>query len=78
VLEPSKLGLREGGGGMNRWTLNPNRYLWSNHGTWWMRVQPYDPAKTERVALNLKTRDIEEARRKRDEAIASKGWRLAR
>jgi hypothetical protein len=43
-----------------------------------MRVQPYDVAKTERVALNLKTRDIEEARRKRDEAIASNGWRLAR
>jgi hypothetical protein len=62
----------------NRWTFNPNRYLWSNHGTWWMRVQPYDPAKTERVALNLKTRDIEEARRKRDEAIANNGWRLAR
>ena len=43
-----------------------------------MRVQPYDPVKTERLAFNLKTRDLEEARRKRDQAIANNGWRLAR
>jgi hypothetical protein len=43
-----------------------------------MRVQPYDPAKTERLAFNMKTRDLEEARRKRDEMIAVNGWRFAR
>jgi hypothetical protein len=43
-----------------------------------MRVQPYDPAKTERLAFNMKTRDIEEARKRRDEMIASNGWRFAR
>jgi len=30
------------------------------------------------VALNLKTRDLEEARKRRDEMIASNGWRFAR
>jgi hypothetical protein len=43
-----------------------------------MRVQPYDPVKTERLAFNMKTRDLEEARRKRDEMIARNGWRFAR
>lgn len=60
------------------WGWHPNKYLWNNNGTWWMRVQPYNPQRTERMTFNLKTRDIEEARRKRDEAIANNGWRLAR
>lgn len=60
------------------WGNGPNKYLWRNGKRWWMRVQPYDPAKTERLAFNLKTRDLEEARKRRDEMIASNGWRLAR
>ena len=60
------------------WGYNPNKYLFRNGKGWWMRVQPYDPAKTERFAFNMKTRDIEEARRRRDEMIASNGWRFAR
>jgi hypothetical protein len=60
------------------WGYNPNKYLFRNGKGWWMRVQPYDPTKTERLAFNMKTRDIEEARRKRDEMIASNGWRFAR
>ena len=63
---------------MNSWSNNPNRYLWQNGKGWWMRVQPYNPTKTERLTFNLKTRDLEEARRKRDEMIASNGWRFAR
>jgi hypothetical protein len=43
-----------------------------------MRVQPYDPVKTERLAFNLKTRDIEEARKRRDEMIAVNEWRFSR
>lgn len=62
----------------SRWEPNPNRYLWRNGPTWWMRVQPYNPQRTERLTFNLKTRDLEEARRKRDEMIASNGWRFAR
>jgi hypothetical protein len=60
------------------WGYNPNKYLFRNGKGWWMRVQPYDPAKTERLAFNMKTRDIEEARKRRDEMIASNGWRFAR
>ena len=60
------------------WGSNPNKHLFRNGNGWWMRVQPYDPAKTERLAFNLKTRDLEEARRKRDEMIASNGWRFSR
>jgi len=60
------------------WGQNPNKYLWRNGNGWWMRVQPYNPQRTERLTFNLKTRDLEEARRKRDEMIASNGWRFAR
>ena len=57
---------------------NPNKYLWKNGNQWWMRVQPYDPNKTERLTFNLKTRDIEQARRLRDELIATNNWKLVR
>jgi hypothetical protein len=43
-----------------------------------MRVQPYDPAKTERLAFNMKTRDLEEARKRRAEMIAVNQWRFSR
>ena len=55
----------------NRWHVHPNRMLWNNNGTWWMRWTPWHPHKTERQTLNLKTRDVNEARRKRDEIVAS-------
>ena len=60
------------------WGQNPNKYLWQNHGHWWMRVSPYNPQRTERLTFNLKTRDLEQARKRRDEMIASNGWRFAR
>jgi hypothetical protein len=60
------------------WGRNPNKYLWRNGTTWWMRVQPYDPVKTERLAFNLKTRDLEEARKRRDEMVAVNEWRFSR
>ena len=60
------------------WGSNPNKYLFRNGNGWWMRVQPYDPVKTERLAFNLKTRDIEEARKRRDEMIAVNGWEFLR
>jgi hypothetical protein len=31
-----------------------------------MKYSPYDPVYTERVNINLKTRDLEEARQRRD------------
>ena len=60
------------------WGSNPNKYLFRNGNGWWMRVQPYDPVKTERLAFNLKTRDLEEARNRRDEMIAVNKWSFSR
>jgi len=60
------------------WGYNSNKHLWNNHGTWWMRVQPYDHVKAERLTFNLKTRDLEEARKRRDELIAVNKWRFSR
>jgi hypothetical protein len=48
---------------------NPKRLLWLNNGWWWMRWQPFHPQITERMAINLKTKEFEEAQRKRDEII---------
>jgi len=60
------------------WGSNPNKYLFRNGNGWWMRVQPYDPIKAERLTFNLKTRDLEEARKRRDEMIAVNEWRFSR
>ena len=60
------------------WGSNPNKYLFRNGNGWWLRVQPYNPTKTERLAFSLKTRDLEEARRRRDEMIAVNEWRFSR
>jgi len=48
-----------------------DKFLWKNNGSgYWMRLRPYDPAiKRKRLTWNLKTHDIEEARRRRDEIM---------
>lgn len=58
----------------SRYLPNENRNLWNNNGWWWMAITPWHPLKTERVRLNLKTKDVTEARIRRDEIIAQKGW----
>lgn len=60
------------------WGNSPHKYLWKNGRQWWMRVQPYDPVKAERLAFNLKTEDLEEARRRRDELLAVNNWKFTR
>jgi len=48
-------------------TYGPNHHLWNNHGTWWFHGTFHKPEGTkERVRLNLRTRDLAEARLKRD------------
>ena len=48
-------------------TDGPNHHLWNNHGTWWFHGTFHKPEGTkERVRLNLRTRDLAEARLKRD------------
>jgi hypothetical protein len=56
----------------NRWQPNPDRFIWNNNGTYWLRWTPYDPVyKQARMAASLGTADLEEARRKRDEIVAN-------
>jgi hypothetical protein len=49
---------------------NPNHHLWNNHGTWFVHyvIHPTPPTK-ERVRRSLGTKDVEEARRLRDQIL---------
>ena len=54
----------------NPWEPHPDRLIWNNNGTYWMRWAPFDPIiKHPRIAASLNTKDIEEARRRRDAFI---------
>jgi hypothetical protein len=56
----------------SRWQPNPDRFIWNNNGTYWLRWTPYDAVyKQARVAASLGMADLEEARRKRDEIVAN-------
>ena len=51
---------------------NPNHHLWNNHGTWYIHYTIHPDAWTaHRVRRSLKTRDLEEARRRRDAFLGS-------
>lgn len=46
---------------------NPNNHLWNNNGTWWVHYTEHLPDWTKRrVRRSLGTRDVTEARRRRD------------
>jgi hypothetical protein len=46
---------------------NPNHHLWNNHGIWFLHYTCYPtPVTKERVRRSLRTRCLEEARRRRD------------
>lgn len=61
------------------WGYNPNKYIWNNNGTYWLKCTPFDPVmKLRPVVRSLKTRDVEEARKRRDEMIAVNQWRFSR
>jgi len=51
---------------------NPNHHLWNNHGTWFIHyvVHP-TPITKERVRRSLGTRDLNEARARRDALLYS-------
>jgi hypothetical protein len=53
-------------------TSNPDHNLWNNNGTWWCRYTIHRPDYTkERIARSLHTRDLNEARRRRDQLMQS-------
>jgi len=47
---------------------NENHHLWNNNGTWYIAYTIHPtPATAKRIRRSLKTKDLEEARRLRDE-----------
>ena len=46
---------------------NPNHHIWNNNGTWWIHYTVYPtPVTAERRRESLHTKDLGEARAKRD------------
>ena len=60
---------------------NRNHHLWNNNGTWWIHYTVYpSPITAERRRCSLRTKDVIEARDKRDqyfEKILGKDSRIA-
>lgn len=53
-------------------TDNPDHHLWNNRGTWWCHFTVHHSDYTsERLRVSLKTSDLETARTRRDELLAS-------
>lgn len=49
-----------------------NHHLWNNHGTWWFHGTFHLPdGSAQRVRTNLRTRCVDEARRRRDRIIGT-------
>lgn len=50
---------------------NPDHHLWNNRGTWWCHFTLHRPDYTaERVRVSLRTRELAEARDRRDALLA--------
>jgi hypothetical protein len=48
--------------------LNPNHHLWNNNGTWFVHFVTHpSPITKERVRRSLNTKNVVEARKRRDE-----------
>ena len=45
---------------------NENHHIWNNNGTWWIHYVVYDTATAVRVRRSLKTKNLRQARKKRD------------
>ena len=51
---------------------NLNHHLWNNNGTWWIHYTVYPtPVTVERIRRSLKTKILEEARKRRDKILNS-------
>ena len=49
---------------------NPDHHIWNNNGTWWFHCTFHTGNRKRRCRTSLKTRDVVEARRRRDVLIA--------
>ena len=53
-----------------RSTGGENHHIWNNNGTWWVHYTVHLPDYTaRRVRRSLRTRDVAEARARRDELL---------
>ena len=51
---------------------NPYHHLWCNHGTWFIHYTRYpSPLTTERVRHSLRTKDVTDARARRDSILSN-------
>jgi hypothetical protein len=49
---------------------NPNHHLWNNNGTWWCHYTGHPtPFTKERIRASLGTKDLTEARLRRDQLL---------
>lgn len=49
---------------------NLNHHLWNNNGTWWIHYTIYPtPVTVERIRHSLKTKNLQEARIRRDDVL---------
>ena len=63
-MEKTKLSVR-----VNR--KNANHHLWNNNGKWWCHLTVHKPDYTaKRYRVSLHTRDVSEARQRRDKLFA--------
>ena len=50
---------------------NPDHHLWNNHGTWWIHYTVHQRDYTKhRVRVSLETRNLREARQRRNALFA--------
>lgn len=58
---------------------NPDHHIWNNNGTWWCHFTVHHADYTaERVRVSLHTRDLTEARQRRDFIMAGTGAIVAK
>jgi hypothetical protein len=49
---------------------NPDHHLWNNNGTWWCHYMVHrTPFTKQRIRASLRTRDLIEARLRRDQLL---------
>ncbi len=51
-------------------TQNPRHHIWNNNGTWWIHLTLHWGNRKRRIRRSLKTSDLREAIRRRDELFA--------
>ena len=55
----------------------PNHHLTNNNGTWWCQLTVHQGPFSKRLRFSLETRDLEQARRRRDRLFAQLEGRAA-